>query len=196
MVTLCNKAAFCTCAGALFVSVHNLYTILVMNTYIQYFQIFFSLGGTWLLNCSSAEWPLDVRSGACTDGKTDRQSSQVNKQNKGRIQFLGLSSISNVMTFCPHTVDVPFFSTTLFKPAPRTRTRASAKKMSEAWAEDGWSDLLPGVLSGSVRDVDHGRLAVCVHWKREGRFVRVSLIDKETWTSTPQPSLKRQNQCG
>lgn len=65
------------------------------------------------------------------------------------------------------------FSHKIFYNGAKNKNTCDGKEMTEVWVEDGWGDLLPGVLSGSVRDVDHCSLAVCVHWEREGRFVRL-----------------------
>lgn len=48
----------------------------------------------------------------------------------------------------------------------RGRERAARKKV-RVLKDEGWSNSLPGVLSGCICDIYHCSLAVCVHWKRE-----------------------------
>lgn len=159
------------------------------------FPDFLSLGGTWLLNCSWAQWPLDVRSGACTDGKTDRLSSQVNWKNKRyKNHFLVLSLSSNFITFV--RLQMCFFHMRFFTTAPRTRTRVTAKKRQRfEWKTDEVTHCLACSREAYVTLTTAVSLSVFTGSKRVG-FVRFSLIDERKLTSpAPQRRLKRQNQC-
>lgn len=157
----------------LFSLVPELYLSVSMTCTI--FPDFLLLGGTWLLNCSWAQWPLDVRSGACTDGKTDRLNSQVNWKNKGikiTYRYFLYPQISLLLSYCSCV-----FSHEIFTTVPRTRTRVTAKKWQRfEWKTDEVTHCLACSREAYVTLTTAVSLSVFTGSKREGLLDSVWLM--------------------